>query len=91
VFDYLIRVDADADFTIDATTASESSDGLLSICLDGIRSTTVAVPNTGSLTTFKATAKTPVIHLESGLHCLRLRIERGSFLFNVKQIRVVQQ
>jgi hypothetical protein len=90
VFDYLVRVNADADFTIDATTASESADGLLSICLDGIRSTTVAVPNTGSMTNFRATQKTPVIHIEKGLHCVRLRIERGSFIFNVKQIRVVQ-
>ncbi|MEZ0325130.1 MAG: carbohydrate-binding protein [Fimbriimonas sp.] len=90
VFDYLVRVDTEADFKIDCLTASESTEGLLSICFDGIRSTTVAVPNTGSLTTFKVTAATPTIHLKPGLHTIRLRIERGSFVFNIKTIRVQQ-
>ena len=91
VFDYLVRVDAAGDFVMDATVASESADGLLSLCVDGIRMDTVAVPNTGSMTTFKRTKATSAFSLDMGLHCIRLRIERGSFLFNVKTINVVKR
>ncbi|MFN3729671.1 MAG: hypothetical protein ACK4XJ_08175 [Fimbriimonadaceae bacterium] len=87
VFDYLVRVDQPGNFEIDVTAASERNDGLISICTNGIREMTVAIPNTGSMETFRATQATAPVRLEAGLHCIRLRIERGT-PYNIKLLRV---
>jgi aryl-phospho-beta-D-glucosidase BglC (GH1 family) len=84
---YTIYVDKPATYSINFTTASDSTAGCLSLLVDGKeRVHELALPPTGSSTGWTATSL-QTIHLDKGLHRLRIFAVRGGFNLQSFQFR----
>ncbi|MBK8806025.1 MAG: carbohydrate-binding protein [Bacteroidales bacterium] len=84
---YTIELDVDAEYTIELRTASASTDGVVTIAIDGIDVlSSVSLPKTTGWQSFKTNTLGKVA-LTAGEHRIKIKVETGDFNISYLELR----